>query len=237
MGAKLLPTTPTPTPDVQNSDGSICKPAPSLTIPSPEACGRGPNLFPFPADAFGLHLFGDVETDGFGHSGGIPANIVEVAAVLFDSTGVEVSAMSTVVIPEGFEITEGATAKNGLTTEMAAAHGVPLWLAMWHFDRMLLSAKSIGFHNRQFDLRVIAGAYEKLNMPVVFASKYQICTMADFVDFCRIPNKKGAGYKRPNLDELYLFLFDEPRRAAHGALVDARDCAKCYFEIQRRRGL
>lgn len=204
---------------------------------SPESFGRTGNILPFPVNASGLHLFADVETDGFGHSGGVPAYVVEVGAILTDAAGVEIAALSAIVIPDGFEIPEGATAVNGITTEMAHALGVPLWQAMWHFERLARCASTIIAHNREFDMRVIGGAYVKLGMLSDLHTKGSACTMLDSVDVCRIPNKKGAGFKRPNLDELHLHLFGEPRKAAHGALVDTRDCAKCYFEMQRRKGL
>jgi DNA polymerase III epsilon subunit-like protein len=46
-------------------------------------------------------------------------------------------------------------------------------------------------------------------------------------------------HKRPSLVELYGYLFGEADRLAfeshaHGALADARACARCLLEIRRR---
>jgi DNA polymerase-3 subunit epsilon len=41
-------------------------------------------------------------------------------------------------------------------------------------------------------------------------------------------------WKPPNLGECYRFLFEEELVGAHGALTDAKACARVYFELQRR---
>lgn len=41
--------------------------------------------------------------------------------------------------------------------------------------------------------------------------------------------------KWPTLQELHTFLFGVGFEGAHDALVDVRACAKCYWEIQRRK--
>ena len=60
-------------------------------------------------------------------------------------------------------------------------------------------------------------------------------TMSSAIDLCKLPKKDGRpGFKRPNLGELYRFLFERELSGAHDALIDVRASAECYFEMLRR---
>ena len=55
----------------------------------------------------------------------------------------------------------------------------------------------------------------------------------DSEKFCKIPGKYG--YKWPTLSELHLKLFDFDFEGAHDALLDVKACAKCLFELERKK--
>jgi DNA polymerase III epsilon subunit-like protein len=59
--------------------------------------------------------------------------------------------------------------------------------------------------------------------------------MIEATDFCRLPG--SYGYKWPTLAELYFELFHDEVEEAHNARVDVVACAKCFFELKKRRVL
>lgn len=56
--------------------------------------------------------------------------------------------------------------------------------------------------------------------------------MKSSTDYCKLPGFYGK-YKWPKLHELYKKLFNEDMGAAHTALQDIRNTAKCFFELER----
>ena len=57
--------------------------------------------------------------------------------------------------------------------------------------------------------------------------------MTQATDFCRIPGTYG--YKWPTLSQLHRELFKCGYEEAHDAGADVAACAKCFFELKRRR--
>ncbi len=56
--------------------------------------------------------------------------------------------------------------------------------------------------------------------------------MKSSTNYCKLPGSYGK-YKWPKLGELYQILFHEDMGAAHTALQDIQNTAKCYFELKR----
>jgi DNA polymerase III epsilon subunit-like protein len=50
---------------------------------------------------------------------------------------------------------------------------------------------------------------------------------------CGLRNANG-GFKQPTLQELHHFLFEQDYAPVHDAVADARACARCFFELDRR---
>jgi DNA polymerase III epsilon subunit-like protein len=96
-----------------------------------------------------------------------------------------------------------------------------------------MEAKVVVAHNLQFDESVISAEFLRLGLKPPFGRKHRICTMIEATDFCRLPG--SYGYKWPTLGELYFELFDEETDEAHDAGADVVTCAKCFFELMKRR--
>jgi len=60
--------------------------------------------------------------------------------------------------------------------------------------------------------------------------------MKSSTKYCKLPHKYG-GFKWPNLQELHLKLFKSEFEEAHNAFADVKACAKCFFELKKRRVL
>jgi DNA polymerase III epsilon subunit-like protein len=55
-------------------------------------------------------------------------------------------------------------------------------------------------------------------------------------DLCRLPSKNSfKSYKWPRLQELHFHLFGNNFDGAHNSETDSYICAKCFFELIRKK--
>ena len=187
-----------------------------------------------------MHLFFDTETTG------TPRNykaavtdlqnwprLVQLAWLLTDNDGTEIACAEYVVKPQGFVIPKDAAKIHGITTAKAQQVGIDLQLVLGEVVASIQQASVLVAHNMQFDEKILGAELLRAGQPNVVASKERRCTMQAATNFCRIPGPYG--YKWPSLQELHLKLFNESFVGAHQALVDVRACARCYFELKRRK--
>lgn len=106
-------------------------------------------------------LFYDTETSGLpifsapSEDPGQP-HIVQLAAALVDlDTRETLASLDVIVRPDGWEIPDAVAAVHGITTERAAALGVPESLALSLFLEMWAACRVRIAHNEQFDARII----------------------------------------------------------------------------------
>jgi DNA polymerase III subunit epsilon len=187
-----------------------------------------------------MNLFFDTETTGVPRNYKAPVTdlrnwprLVQLAWLLTDADGTEIASAEYVVKPEGFVIPKDAAKIHGITTEKAQDIGVALQFVLGEVIASILQATVLIAHNMQFDEKILGAELLRAGQSNVVAAKERRCTMQAATNFCRIPGPYG--YKWPSLQELHLKLFNESFVGAHQALVDVRACAKCYFELKRRK--
>ncbi len=185
----------------------------------------------------------DTETTGLPPRGvtdpkapGLP-HVVELGAAVFavsvNGAFERVRGFSTIIKPDGWEIPEAAAKVHGISTERAAAEGVPAWRALWMFERLIRSAEIVVAHNLDFDLLMINAEFARIGFgsPMIGIDKF--CTMKATTPICRIPGRY-RDFKWPKLEEAYRHLFGEDFDGAHSAEADLEACARIYAELMRR---
>lgn len=187
----------------------------------------------------GHYLFFDTETTGLPKDYKDPTHpdtphIVELAAILTDETGRELSRLHVLVKPDGYTIPDEVAAIHKIDTATAMQHGVPLWSAIWQFDRMCSDAKALVAHNHSFDRLIMKGAHHRLGIPHRFRHLERVCTKEMSTGICRISKANGKGIKWPTLTEAHTFFFGVPFEGAHGAMVDTMACMRVFFEMKKR---
>lgn len=185
------------------------------------------------------YLFFDTETTGFvNRSLGVrdpkQGRACQIAAILTTENGKVLSEFSTIIQPDGWSITEGAQNIHGWDDDTCRAHGLESRKAFLMFVRMMRRAGTIVAHNLDFDYKVMdveAEAHEML-LP---ESQKQYCTMKNATNLCRIPKKKGSGYKWPKLEEATRILCGYELDGAHDAMADTRACMDVFFAINKSK--
>ncbi|ASC68624.1 DNA polymerase III subunit epsilon [Achromobacter denitrificans] len=192
-------------------------------------------------------LFYDTETTGLprfkdpsDHPG--QPHIVQLAAALVDMDSREVIAsMDVIVRPDGWIIPDEVAAVHGITTEHAAAVGVPESLALSMFLELWGGRTRIG-HNEQFDARIIRIAQHRAGELEGDLERWKSsaaeCTARLATPIVKCPptaKMLAAGrthYKTANLSEAVLHFTGKPLEDAHSAMADVRGCMDVYFAIQ-----
>ncbi|MBD3289860.1 3'-5' exonuclease [candidate division KSB1 bacterium] len=188
-----------------------------------------------------MYLVFDTETTGLPKNWKAPLNdlnnwprMVQIAWVLYDEQGIELEAANYIIKPNGFEIPYEAQRVHGISTVRALKEGVELNRALMEFTEAMKKAKYLVAHNISFDEKIVGAEFIREN--IIFNNMgtiKKLCTKELSTNYCRIPG--NYGYKWPNLSELYITLFKTGFEEAHNAETDVRACAKCFFELIKRK--
>jgi DNA polymerase III epsilon subunit-like protein len=187
-----------------------------------------------------MYLFLDTETTGLPIDWNASVSdlnnwprVVQVAWTCYDAKGRHVVTKSFIVKPDGFSIPREAQQVHGISTAKALARGRPLRTVLKALAADLGEARVVIAHNLQFDENVIGAEFLRQSLKIPFQGKKRLCTMVESTEYCCLPRRYG--YKWPTLAELHEVLFGESPPEGHDAEVDATTCAKCFFELKRRR--
>lgn len=181
-------------------------------------------------------LFFDTETTGFVRKN-MPANdplqarVCQLAAMLCDDQGNELTRMNRIIRPDGWTIGSRVAEIHGITHARAEQEGIPIVDALKEFAGMSDVATIYVAHNFKFDNDMME--IEAFNTPTfVWRPTTSYCTMQVATPVCAIPAARG-GFKWPKLMEIYKHLFNEEFSGAHDAFADMIAMKRVYFELKR----
>ena len=191
-------------------------------------------------------LFVDTETGGLTQPS-LPADhpsqpqLVQLGVILADDQAHEIASAELIVRPDGWSIPDAAARVHGITTELAKAVGIPLTTVLSVFLNLRANADEIVAYNLDFDDLVMRAAIARTGRsPASPGPSRRTCCMrlaTPIVDLPPTAKMQAAGFlknKPPSLTEAHQFFFSEGFKGAHGALADARACARIFFEMRKR---
>jgi PAS domain S-box-containing protein len=190
----------------------------------------------------GKFLVADTETTGLITKQFSGANdrtnlprVIQVAWLLFDEDGKRISAHNRYLFQDQ-PIPAQSTRIHGIDDASVHQKGESATAVWSDFVKDLENCEYFIGHNIDFDLPVIEGELQRLQINNAFAGKKMICTMKQGKAFCRIPAADGHGFRYPDLEELYKIAYygrltDQPITGLHDAYVDAAITAKVFFRL------
>lgn len=163
----------------------------------------------------------------------VQPRIVSITWLIGMTDGLALRRRTHIVRPEGFTIPAPATAIHGISTEYARARGSALSdvLHQLREDCLDLRPELAVAHNAGFDLPVIAAEFQRAALGNPLAPMRKICTMLTTTGLCRIPRRRGGGFKWPKLQELHLRLFNRSFEGAHGSGQDVAALYRCFCAL------
>ena len=182
-------------------------------------------------------LFFDTETTGLPLRSEVLSHpsqphITQLGAILEINRN-DAMVIDTLIKPDGWQISPKAQALTGITLEMCEEAGIPIADAVDLFMMMASNADFIVAHNIEFDQKLMAIEYARLNQELhpttVMCGRPTLCTMKVSTPILKLPKKDGrVGYKWPKLEELYMFLTKKKLENAHSAIVDITATRECF---------
>lgn len=182
-------------------------------------------------------LFLDTETTGIlnfraGPEASGQPRVVQLGAILADGRGARLAHLDLIIRPDGWTVPGDAARVHGITTERAAACGVPIALALDVLDSLALLARRVVAHNADFDRGVLAVERHRRGTPDPLGGAEWFCTMHACTSVCQIPGGR-RGFKWPTLGEAHHHFFGKGFDNAHSALADVEACMRIYFELYK----
>ena len=168
-------------------------------------------------------------------------HLVEIACLVYTDGGQLRDEYHVLVKPDGWTIPDRAAEIHGISTERALDEGIPERLAVAQYHLMLRAARLRVAHNISFDDRLmrIAALRAGMTRPEIedLEGRPSYCTCKAAAPIVNLPptaKMLKAGFnkpKAPNLTECFKHFFGEDLVGAHGALADAKACARVYYAM------
>lgn len=187
------------------------------------------------------YLFFDTETSGLPNNFNAPSSntknwprLVQLSWIVTDDKGNKLKECNYIIRPEGFRIPMEATRIHGISNQTAILKGVNIKKVLNEFMEDAGNSSLLIGHNLSFDKKIVGAELIRMGYLDTLKNKPSFCTMESTVDFCKISNYTGYGYKFPKLQELYRKLFGQNFGNEHDASADVAATFKCFWELKKR---
>jgi DNA polymerase-3 subunit epsilon len=157
--------------------------------------------------------------------------MVQLGFTVQDAGRRVVHSYSTLIAPDGWEITKSAASAHGYTTEDCARFGVEAKVAMLNFVSALKTVKFAVAHGMSFDAALVQRELDILNAADQGLRRprlRRICTMKTTAAIT-------SDGKWPTLDAAHKLMTGRHLHNAHDALADAEATAVVFWGLVDRR--
>ncbi len=153
---------------------------------------------------------------------------LQFAAAILNPDTFEIEAEQDLLVrPDGWEISQGAFDRHGISHQYATENGFSEAAVAEVAVELIWKASLIVGHNITFDkfmMRIAARRFGFLTdeQDAAWKALPTFCTMNATTNVCKLPGGRGGAYKWPKLSEAYETIFKRKMDGAHNALSDVR---------------
>jgi DNA polymerase III subunit alpha len=192
-----------------------------------------------------MYLIFDTETTGLPKNWNAPITdsdnwprCIQLAWQIHDELGVLIEVKNFIIKPEGFDIPFNASKIHGISTERALKTGQDLTFVLNEFNESLKKTKFVIGHNVEFDLNIVGAEFHRSGIASTMMQMASLDTCSETTaTLCQLSGGRGGKFKKPKLQELHLFLFNEEFAEAHNASADVEATTRCFLELVRKKVL
>lgn len=135
------------------------------------------------------------------------------------------------------EWSENILAKAKVDSEDVVKKSVDLTSILEAFNSSTEKVEYIISHNKKVHENVLGAEFMRKQIHPEFLSKERLCLMEESTFFCKIPNKRGEGYKWPSLQELYMTLFKQKYAPSGNARSDVIAATRSFIMLMKVNAL
>ena len=175
------------------------------------------------------------------------SRIVSFSYALYNKNGENLDSDNLLIKPcYNSKILEDSTKIHHITYKMLTDNGVSMTTLADILYEKLKNVSIIVGHNIQFDLNILKSELYRIKRNEIIKQlidKRDLCTMfyscsvtkLSFPNSTKNNDSSYISYKPPSLPELFKFLFGMDLENAHQSNFDVINCAKCFFELVKRK--
>lgn len=154
--------------------------------------------------------------------------LASLSMCLVNSDG-EFEQLDFYVKPDGWKMTEEATAVNGLTDEYLMLHGRPVVEVLEAYSGAIKAGHAVASFGAQFDCKIMRGELRRAGMPDLFEETPNVCLMRASMG---LGIQKANGKKGwPGLADVCRHFKIEPT-GQHQAEIDARAAVAIFSKLK-----
>ncbi|MER8602838.1 3'-5' exonuclease [Mesorhizobium sp. M1233] len=185
----------------------------------------------FDTETTGLFLWRDEAGNPIPADAEGQPRLAHIGMILLDDNLIEERSIDLYVKPDGWKMSPGAQAVNGLTDEFLTENGFPIADVMGQYASVIDEGYVLVAFNSQFDTKMGRAELRRCGMDDRFERTPNICVMKASTDVCQIQRMRpGGGFKQPKLSEACAF-FGIVNDAAHSAGGDARAALEVFRRL------
>lgn len=157
--------------------------------------------------------------------------LVHISWIVLNSELKPIEDYDCIIKPEGYVVSPPILKRAKLSEEEIDQKGEDLEKVLNAFSASVEKSTYLIGHNIDLNEKILAAEYMRKSMHPPYFTHERICLMQESTWFCKIPNKRGDGYKWPSLQELYTILFKQKYSPAGNARADVIAAARCFIML------
>jgi DNA polymerase III epsilon subunit-like protein len=158
--------------------------------------------------------------------------LLHLSWIVLDENFKPIEDFNCYIKPEGFDITSVVEKKNSLEREKHL-EGDKLKEVLQTFTESLEQAKYVFAHNLHFNEGVLGAEFTRKGVKNNLTAADKFCLMQEGTYYCKLPSKRGGGYKWPSLNELHACLFNQKYSPANNARADVIAASRCFIKMMK----
>jgi DNA polymerase III epsilon subunit-like protein len=149
----------------------------------------------------------------------------------------EEQSITALIRPDGWVMSEGAMAVNGLTMDKLGAEGINVRDVLGIYSEYIANGWIVVAHNAQFDTKIMRGELRRVGMDDLFEQTLNICTMRATLEVLKLAPTHAQlasgrrGFKQPKLMEAYQYFYGDEFPDAHTSMADAHACLAVFRKL------
>jgi len=157
--------------------------------------------------------------------------IVQISWLIVDNSGNLLMNQSSIVKPEGYNISDESIKIHGINNELAISLGKSLKSTLKNLLDDVAKVNRVVCHNYEFDSQILIHHMRKKGLDYeLFEKKPSFCTMESSMKYFNFGY--GNKNKYPKLSELYSALFGKSKSVEHNGIYDCIMTKICYQKLK-----
>jgi DNA polymerase III epsilon subunit-like protein len=154
--------------------------------------------------------------------------LVHLSWIILDTDLKPIKDFDFIVNPEGYSFDEDKIKNCHIDEEDIKKKGQKLEDILKAFSESLEETDFLWAHNLNMNEMIVGAEFIRAGIRHNLHNAASYCLMQESTFYCKLPGKRGGGYKWPTLSELHAILFKKRFAPAGNARADVIAATRCF---------